>query len=130
MRSTGWPHVIAVTAVFSLCLGIYGSSLNQSEAQVVLHAIGVPTFEYDPFWPKPLPDRWVTGNVKSVCIDAADHVFSLNLGNLNQYEQKNARAAPLVTEFDPDGNLVNSWGTADLLPGSDDPTKSEPHGCF
>jgi DNA-binding beta-propeller fold protein YncE len=57
-------------------------------------------------------------------------LFSLNLGNLNQYEQKNATAAPLVTEFDSAGNLVNSWGNKDLLPASSDPTKAEPHGCF
>jgi NHL repeat-containing protein len=59
-----------------------------------------------------------------VCVDAQDHVFTVNRGNLVSYEQKTSTAAPPVTEFDPDGNLINSWGNKDLLPAD------EPHGCF
>src|SRR5271155_1807522 len=33
----------------------------------------VPRFVVDPYWPKPLPDRWVTGAVGGVCIDREDH---------------------------------------------------------
>ena len=36
---------------------------------------GVPKFEVDPYWPKPLPDRWVTGEIGGLCVDAKDHVF-------------------------------------------------------
>jgi len=36
---------------------------------------GVPKFEVDPYWPKPLPNRWVTGEIGGVCVDSQDHVF-------------------------------------------------------
>src|SRR5260370_23400717 len=36
---------------------------------------GIPKFEVDPTWPKPLPERWVTGEIGGVCVDAQDHVF-------------------------------------------------------
>jgi NHL repeat-containing protein len=115
-------HVIAMSLLLALSSG---TAVGQERA-----ATSVPQLKYDPLWPKPLPDLWVTGNIKSVCVDAQDHVFTLNLGNLNQYEKFNAQAAPLITEFDPEGNLVNSWGDKSLLPGSADPKEAEPHGCF
>ena len=44
-----------------------------------LHAqVTVPQYEVDPYWPKPLPDRWVLGGLADVCVDAQDHVFILN----------------------------------------------------
>ena len=36
---------------------------------------GVPKFEVDPSWPKPLPERWVTGEIGGVCVDSQDHIF-------------------------------------------------------
>ncbi|HYR34909.1 MAG TPA: hypothetical protein VEQ87_11500, partial [Burkholderiales bacterium] len=39
-----------------------------------------PTFKVDPFWPKPLPDNWVTGEVGGTCIDSQDHVFIVTRG--------------------------------------------------
>jgi hypothetical protein len=83
-----------------------------------------PKFELEPFWPKPLPDHWVTGNVSGVCVDAQDHIFTVNRGNLILYEQKTATPAPPITEFDEEGNLINSWGNRDLLPAE------EVHGCY
>ena len=35
----------------------------------------MPEYEVDPFWPKPLPNRWVIGQVGGVCVDAQDHVW-------------------------------------------------------
>jgi DNA-binding beta-propeller fold protein YncE len=83
----------------------------------------LPKFEVDPFWPKPLPDRWVTGEVGGTCIGAQDHLFIVNRVNLTPDEQKSASPSPPVIEFDPGGNLVNSWGDLNVLPKS-------PHGCF
>ena len=82
-----------------------------------------PRFEIDPSWPKPLPDLWVTGSVGGVCTDAQDHVFILNRGGLTENELDSGRQAPAVIEFDPAGDVVNSWGDRDLLPEA-------LHGCF
>jgi DNA-binding beta-propeller fold protein YncE len=80
-------------------------------------------FEVDPSWPKPMPDRWVTGSVSGVCVDAQDHVFIVNRGGLTENELDSGRQAPPVIEFDATGNVVNSWGDRDILPQG-------LHGCF
>lgn len=87
------------------------------------HAQGnVPRFEVDPAWPKPLPNLWVTGGIGGVCIDSRDHVFILNRRDLTDNDLDAGRQAPVVIEFDPEGNVVNSFGDPDATPNT-------PHGC-
>lgn len=74
-----------------------------------------PKYEIDPAWPKPLPNGWVTGSVGGVCTDAQDHVFIVNRQNLTDNELDAGFQAPVVIEFDPDGNVVNSWGDPSVL---------------
>jgi NHL repeat len=106
--------------------GIFGTPPLRAQA-------GVPRFEVDPYWPKPLPDRWVTGEIGGVCVDSKDHVFLVqrvndvggmdgHLEGLTGDELNAGRAGPPVIEFDTDGNVVNSWGDANLLP-------KDLHGC-
>ena len=76
----------------------------------------VPRYEVDPFWPKlPSDDRWITGGLGGMCIDKRDHVFVLNRQNVDSIDLDGARLAPPVIEFDPDGNVVRSWGDPSLL---------------
>jgi len=82
-----------------------------------------PKYEVDPSWPRPLPNKWVTGAVTGVCTDAQDHVFIVNRGNLTENELDSGRQAPPVIEFDPQGNVANSWGNRETLPEG-------LHGCF
>jgi len=35
----------------------------------------VPHFEVDPFWPQPLPNKWILGSTIGVAVDARDHVY-------------------------------------------------------
>lgn len=81
-----------------------------------------PKFEVDPMWPKPLPNLWVTGGVGGLCVDSNDHVFILNRRDLTDNDLDAGRQAPAVIEFDPAGNVVNSWGDPDSTPNT-------PHGC-
>jgi len=80
-----------------------------------------PTFEVDPYWPKPLPNNWVIGSTIGVSVDSRDHVWVIHRqASLNAQTEASAgintpadaccAAAPPVLEFDPDGNLVSSWG--------------------
>lgn len=74
----------------------------------------VTKFAVDPFWPKPLPDKWITGEVAGSAVDAQDHLWTVNRRNLTDTEQRMvvegvARPSPAVIEFDPAGNVVNSW---------------------
>jgi hypothetical protein len=93
----------------------------------------VPRYEVDPSWPKPLPDRWVTGEMGGVCVDSQDHVFIAqrvndvggmdgHLEGLTNDELNAGQAAPPIIEFDAEGKVVNSWGNASLLP-------KDLHGC-
>ena len=43
----------------------------------------VPRYVVDPFWPKSLPDGWVTGQVQGTCVDAKDHLFVVTAGFQN-----------------------------------------------
>ncbi len=71
-------------------------------------------FAVDPFWPKPLPDKWITGEVAGSAVDANDHLWTVNRRNLTETEQRMvvegaARPSEAVIEFDPAGNVVNAW---------------------
>ncbi len=72
----------------------------------------VPTFRVDPFWPKPLPNRWIIGAVAGVAVDSRDHVWIVHRPSTLQPNETRAiwKAAPPVLEFDADGSLLSSWG--------------------
>lgn len=76
--------------------------------------VQVPTFAVDPFWPKPLPNRWILGAVAGVAVDATDHVWLVHRPSTLQPNETRSiwRAAPPVLEFDAEGNLLSSWGGA------------------
>lgn len=80
-----------------------------------------PIFEVDPFWPKPLPNHWILGSAVGVGVDSRDHVYVIHRqGSFNERTEIGAATdpptgacclpAPNILEFDPEGNLVNSWG--------------------
>ncbi|MEZ5560042.1 MAG: hypothetical protein R3E86_16035 [Pseudomonadales bacterium] len=80
-----------------------------------------PYFEVDPLWPKPLPNHWILGSTIGVGVDSRDHVFIIHRRNSFDTRTEIGAAmdpptgeccipAPNILEFDPAGNLVNSWG--------------------
>ena len=79
-----------------------------------------PMFEVDPFWPKPLPNHWRMGSTIGVSVDSRDHVWIIHrpatlvaneLGlDADPPTSMCCSAAPPVLRFDPEGNLVDSWG--------------------
>src|SRR5262245_20140831 len=72
----------------------------------------VPTFEIEPNWPRPLPNRWILGAVAGVTVDTNDHVWIIHRPSTLQPNETRSiwRAAPPVLEFDQNGNLLSSWG--------------------
>jgi DNA-binding beta-propeller fold protein YncE len=114
----GYARLIAAMAGLGLALAFPLSDSAPLRAQEA-----APEYQVDPSWPKPLPDQWITGMIGGVCVDAQDHVFILNRRNLTDNELDAGRQAPAVIEFDPEGNVVNSWGDPDVLP------LGSLHGC-
>src|SRR3954453_18355318 len=51
-----------------------------------------PMFEVDPYWPKPLPNHWVTGSTIGLSVDAQDNVWTIHRPNT---VEDNFRAADI-----------------------------------
>ncbi len=117
-----WRYLYAGTLALTLTIGVgLWKPLPQPGAQT---GARVPRFVVDPSWPKPLPNRWVTGEVAGTCLDAKDHIFTVNRRNLLDLQKTlGLTPAPPVIEFDAEGNVVNAWGDPNVLPNGI-------HGCF
>jgi len=94
-------------------LGIVG---RRGHRTAVRNSLSIPTGR------KPLPEKWVIGQVSGVCVDAQDHVFIVNRSDMTDKEAEVAEQAPPYIEFDPDGNMVNSFGDWKVVPNIT-------HGC-
>src|SRR5262245_28173691 len=68
-----------------------------------------PRFEVDLSYPKPLPNKWVTGGIGGHCIDADDHVLLLNRQDVLEGDLNAGRLAPFMIELDTSGKVVHSW---------------------
>jgi hypothetical protein len=140
---------LATAAVLSVVLaGVVACSGSPSEAQGATQAAAqdgeggrqAPIFEVDPFWPKPLPNHWVTGSTIGISLDAQDNVWTIHRPGAVETNFKAAdltvsdavddealpgeerrtkgsdpigaccKVAPPVLVYDQAGNLVKSWG--------------------
>ena len=96
----------------------------------------IPQFQVDPFWPKPLPNNWILGQVAGIATDKYDRVWVMQrplsltprerAAEQNPPEAKCCRAAPPVLLFDGSGNLLRSWGG----PGQGYQWPENEHGIF
>ena len=91
------------------------------DAAAAEQRVQAPIFEVDPLWPQPLPNHWLLGSAVGVGVDSRDHVFVIHRReSFNERTEIGAATdpptgsccipAPNILEFDPEGNLVNSWG--------------------
>jgi DNA-binding beta-propeller fold protein YncE len=105
-----------VTLVVILAVGQAALQANATQ-----QTVEAPMFEVDPLWPQPLPNHWLLGSAIGVGVDSRDHVFVIHRrDSFNERTEIGAATdpptgecclpAPNILEFDPDGNLVNSWG--------------------
>ncbi len=106
-----------VTKSMLTCGAVLLALLVPLSAQKTATAMA-PSFEVDPYWPKPLPNHWVIGSAIGVSVDSQDHVWIVHRPQSVDENFKAAdlklgaccKVAPPVLEFDQDGNLVASWG--------------------
>jgi len=137
--SRAWtlPLLLLLVAAGSACAA--GSSDGGATgAAPVVDDGGVPTFVVDPSWPREMPNLWIMGAVTSVFVDADDHVWVTHLPETLTPEETSVVQdpplgtccvpAPVVVEFDADGNVVQGWGN----PATQDPTEfpRNAHGLF
>jgi DNA-binding beta-propeller fold protein YncE len=100
--------VAAVLAVSGTCLAVPAG------------ADAPPQYAVDPFWPKPLPDNWILGQVSGIAVDGQDNIWIVHRpatlvddekgAQKNPPETRCCKAPPPVLQFAPDGKLLKSWG--------------------
>ncbi len=92
---------------------------------------GVAQFSVDPFWPQPMPNNWILGQVAGTAVDQYDNVWIIhrprtaqgtNAGSTPLQTTRDqtwghdplqslcCTTAPPVVAFDPDGNVIHAWG--------------------
>jgi len=86
-----------------------------------------PVYKVDPFWPKPLPNKWLMQGVPVMVTDKDDHIWVMNRPRDVNPDETGASttpprtecciAAPAVLEFDTEGNLLKGWGGPGYVPG-------------
>ncbi len=106
-------HLVAGAVALGFGIGSFSSGVQ---------AQGVPRFELDASWPKDLPDKWIVGQLGGVCVDKQDNVYVTNRRDITAEEKETSIAAPPIMKFDPQGNLLASWGDPNAVPGGI-------HGC-
>ena len=104
-------------------LGFLAAVLACSGASAQQQAVdenGAPQFRVDPFWPKPLPNRWSMQQVTGIYVDHLDHIWFLNRANGAEGDEIGGGddpprldccvLGPELIELDQEGNVVNAWG--------------------
>lgn len=98
----------------------YANAPAEPPPAVAATAVDAPQFQVDPFWPKPLPNDWLLGEVSGIAVDSHDVIWIINRPrSLNEDEtglvqspqiSECCRPAPPVIAFDVEGNIVEHWG--------------------
>ncbi len=111
--------VPGIAAILLLGLGLGQQQLQQT-ADAASGSQMVPHFEVDPFWPQPLPNKWILGRTIGVAVDDRDHIYIVHRDQNSMFMNQEigltlgraecCSAAPPILEFDIDGNLINAWG--------------------
>ena len=110
----------AVFLSFVVLLGLLAAALQQAAVAQGAKGHQAPMFQVDPLWPKPLPNKWVIGSTIGLAIDSRDHVWVIHRPSTIEDNEKAGTlkngdccfVAPQVIEFDPEGNVVSSFGGA------------------
>ncbi len=79
-----------------------------------------PAFRVDPYWPRPLPNNWILGQVGGMAADVQDNIWVFQRPRSLTDDEKGAALdpprskccvpAPSVLVFNQAGDVVKSWG--------------------
>jgi hypothetical protein len=116
-------QLYAAALVIGSALALAAGTVTR--AQVVpgqaLDANGAPQYRVDPFWPKPLPNRWSMQQVTGLSVDSQDNVWFLNRPNPPEVDETGGGegnpplrlcciTGPELIQLDQQGNVLTSWG--------------------
>ena len=107
------PRILAVLALLAGIGFLLSYAGNGALAQ------SLPSFKYDPTWPKPLPNKWKMGGVTGLAVDKDDNIWVLNRPNdlvsIEVHAEQNPPLAdccvhaPAMIHFDMAGNVIGSF---------------------
>ena len=127
-------RVVGPVLLILLCALVLESLKKPAHAQPASE--NVPKFELDVSWPKPLPNKWITGQIPGIAVDSHDHIWVIHRPKTIRDQEKGASLhpptseccfpAPAVLEFDMEGNLMQAWGG----PGEGYEWPENEHGIF
>ena len=93
MERAGWIEAAAIFAAVGLA-----GTIGCAQQQVREASSGVPRYQIEPAWPKPLKDNWIVGQVTSVAVDSRDHVWLLHRPNTLLDDEKGAQGNLFTAE--------------------------------
>ncbi len=119
--SAGKTLLISLSSAFVFAAGCVSEDLTSAtDISQAESSFSVPEYQVDPFWPKPLPNNWILGQVGGIAVDDDDHIWIVQRPRTvdtveGAAAQNPPRAeccvpAPSIIEFDQDGNMVSAWG--------------------
>ncbi|MDT8307584.1 MAG: hypothetical protein RRC07_16750 [Anaerolineae bacterium] len=116
MRKVPFLYIGAIAVALLLSFALSNPAASETAAQRQDNV--APNFNVDPFWPKPLPNDWLLGQVAGIDVDTQDVIWIVQRpGSLTNDERglELGRSmcclpAPPVISFDTDGNLLDAWG--------------------
>jgi hypothetical protein len=112
--------LVSSAALVAVIVGLgVGQMALQNKAEAQRTNVQAPMFEVDPFWPKPF--NGLLGMAIGVWVDEQDYVWIIHRSSATLHNNEKGaelnppiaeccRGAPPVLAFDPEGNLVKSWG--------------------
>ena len=115
MKASTWIVAGAVAVVLPI-----GVALVEITAAAQAGRPQVPRFEPDPLWSQALPNKWVSGQVGGVAVDAHDNLWVFHrpatipdgekAASLVPPQAECCFPAPAVLEFDTSGKFLQAWG--------------------
>jgi hypothetical protein len=104
---------------------------EESETSGRAEPAATPQFRVDPFWPRPLPNNWMLGQVAGLAVSNDDNIWIVHRPNTLDARQRGEEGmccvpAPPVIEFAPDGSVQRSWGG----PGDNYEWPESEHGIY
>jgi len=116
-------YAVALVIGCMLALGTGMVGRAQVIAGQAMDESGAPQYRVDPFWPKPLPNRWSMQQVTGISVDSMDNVWFLNRpsapendeldGGTDQQLRLCCVRGPELIALDQMGNVVHAWGGRD-----------------
>lgn len=120
MSSIRIKLLFSLTALLLFTGFYFGQDKLAQSASAATSDQMAPQFVVDPYWPQPLPNKWLLGRTIGIAVDERDHLYVVHRDQDSMFMNQElgldlgraecCTAAPPILEFDSAGNLVNAWG--------------------